>query len=342
MPTPRTARYLGVARAYAARASCVVGILLTVTSTGFAQDQQGSKQQARVERLRQYVFDLADDSMMGRVVGEPGYMRAAMYVAETLREIGVLPAFYASGESVEGYFHEFDVELERNDNRLVRTYNVVGIVAGHDVTKANEYLVVGAHLDHIGWPDSTQIYNGASDNATGVATVLEVATRLAANPAQQSVMFVFFGAEEVGKKGSLAFVDLMDDAEADLRANVNVDDVGHLERLDDGRSIIGVLHGNLDCPALIDKALTAGSSLGLAVTDIDRKKSFTRSDHYSFFAGGLPVVFLTSGFAYDEYHQPTDVPSSLDYDQLARVTELAYLIVRSVTRNSASCATLER
>ncbi len=314
-------------------------LLLTLGSPAFGQTASSPGAAARIE---QYVYDLADDSMMGRVTGTPAYFKAATYVAETLRAVGVQPAFYDAGSSVEGYFHEFDAHAESLGGESVRTYNVVGILEGTDPSRRNEYVVVGAHVDHISWPDKTQIYNGASDNASGVATVLEVARRFAAGRPPQSMLFTFFSAEEVGKLGSLAFVDLMSEAEADLLAYINIDDVGHLETESTGRPMIGLLHGNLKCPVLIETALEIGATVNLAVTDIDRKKSFTRSDHYSFFAAGLPVLFFTSGFEYDEYHQPTDVPNTLDYQQLARVAELVNGVVWAITANEADCAVLGR
>ncbi len=314
-------------------------LLLTLGSPAFGQTASPPGAAARIE---QYVYDLADDSMMGRVTGTPAYLKAAAYVAETLRAVGVQPAFYDAGSSVEGYFHEFDAHAESLGGESVRTYNVVGVLEGTDPSRRNEYVVVGAHVDHISWPDKTQIYNGASDNASGVATVLEVARRFAADRPPQSMLFTLFSAEEVGKLGSLAFVDLMSEAEADLLAYINIDDVGHLETESTGRPIIGLLHGNLKCPVLIETALEIGATVDLAVTDIDRKKSFTRSDHYSFFAAGLPVLFFTSGFEYDEYHQPTDVPNTLDYQQLARVAELVNGVVWAITANEADCTVLGR
>jgi Zn-dependent M28 family amino/carboxypeptidase len=314
-------------------------LLLTLVPPAYAQT---ASEPATAARIEQYVYDLADDSMMGRVTGTPAYLKAAAYVAETLRAMGVQPAFYDAGSSVDGYFHEFDAHAPRLGAESVRTYNVVGILEGTDPARRDEYVVVGAHVDHISWPDETQIYNGASDNASGVAIVLDAARRFAADRPPQSMLFTFFGAEEVGKLGSLAFVDLMSEAEADLLAYINVDDVGHLETESTGRPIIGLLHGNLRCPALIETALEIGATIDLAVTDIDRKKSFARSDHYSFFAAGLPVLFFTSGFEYDEYHQPTDLSNTLDYQQLARVAELVNGVVWAVTENAAGCAVLQR
>lgn len=292
--------------------------------------------------------------MLGRVIGQDGYLKAATYVASRLREAGVAPAFYEAGASLDGYFHEFDIEMEsiREPARssitptgpgTVRTYNVVGIVPGADAERRREIILVGAHLDHVGWPDGQEIYNGASDNASGVATVLEVAARVAANPAPQTVLFAFYGAEEVGLKGSQAFAELMlDGAEADIRAKVNVDDIGHLGTGSAGRPRIGVLHGGLDCPDLIDRVRGIGDDVGLAVTDVDRKNSFPRSDHYSFFRAGMPVLFVTSGETYDQYHQPSDIASTLDYAQLARVSDLLNGIVHAVTENEASCSVLRR
>ena len=318
-----------------------ITLLLSLSSPAFAQRGDVSLS-APAARIQQYVYDLADDSMMGRVTGTREHVKAAKYVAQSLRTMGIRPAFYDAGAAADGYFHEFHVEADRLGDGPVRTFNVVGIVDGADPARRHEYVVVGAHLDHVGWPDESQVYNGASDNASGVATVLEVAGKFAADPPPQSILFAFYSGEELGKLGSLAFVELMDDADATLLVNVNVDDVGHLEREPSGAPIIGLLHGNLNCPRLIDTALEIGQALDLAVTDLDRKKSFTRSDHFSFFAAGLPVLFFTSGFEYEEYHQPTDVPSTLDYSQLARVAELADGVVRAVANNSASCTALSR
>ena len=325
-------------------------LLLTLGSPAYGQTGAPSGAAARIE---QHVYDLADDSMMGRVLGNPGYIKAARYVATVLRNAGVGPAFYEAGASLDGYFHEFDIDVETirepargtiapSGRGTVRTYNVVGIVPGSDRNRREELIVVGAHLDHVGWPNQREIYNGASDNASGVAAVLEVARRVAHDPAPQSVLFVFFGAEEVGKLGSLAFVGLMNNADADVRAYINVDDVGHLGRGSNGRPLVTILHGKFACPAMIASARAIGDELDFDVSDIDRKGSFTRSDHFSFFQAGIPVLFFTSGNEYDEYHQPTDIPALLDYELLGGVADLVSGVVRAVTENAAGCAVLQR
>lgn len=290
-----------------------------------------------VDRLRTHVFRLADDSMMGRVIGSAEYAEAAQYVAEQLQAAGVAPAFNETGGSAGGFFHTFETRAPWLRSGRITSYNVAGIIPGSDPTKRGQVVVLGAHLDHVAWPDPRSIYNGASDNASGVAVVLEVARLLALDPPSRLVLVVFFGGEEVGLVGSQAFVRLVSGDAIALNAIVNVDDVGHLANDPIGRPRVAVLSGGFQCVELIDRVRQIGDRVGVGVTDVDANDVFERSDHYSFVSAGIPALFVTSGQFYPEFHEPSDDPDRLDYDRLKQVTDLVYATVRAIAENAADC-----
>jgi len=179
------------------RALCVCTYLL-VGPTGASSQasvQLRGGELPSVEQLRSHVFNLADDSMMGRMAGSAGYDKAARYTVAALSRLGVDPAFQEAGPVVSGYSHQFWFSLEAGGARNLRSYNVVGIVPGTDPELRAQSVVVSAHLDHVGTHDNL-VYNGASDNASGVAVVLEVARLIAERPLPRSVLFAFFGADQ--------------------------------------------------------------------------------------------------------------------------------------------------
>ena len=135
---------------------------------------------APAESIMRHVYVLADDSMRGRGTPSVGYDKAARYVAELFRQHGIVPIPGHDESGIERYFHPFKFEVPVPDGRLLgmESYNVVGLVQGADPELASQQVVVGAHLDHEGVVDG-QIFNGASDNASGVAVMLEVARLIA-------------------------------------------------------------------------------------------------------------------------------------------------------------------
>jgi hypothetical protein len=213
------------------------------------------------------------------------------------------------------------------------TANVVAAIPGSDPALAGSCVVVGAHYDHLGFggdaslaPDRLgTIHPGADDNASGVAALLAIARELAAaGPARRTVVLAAFGAEELGILGSAFLVRHMPPGcrVDSLQLMVNLDMVG--------RATGGKLY--------VDGAATA-RGLRERVTGLAARAprlplslafggdGYGPSDHASFRARGVPVVFLFTG-AHADYHRPTDTPEKLDYDRLADVARLAYRIVR--------------
>jgi hypothetical protein len=249
-------------------------------------------------RLLAHVRTLAADSFEGRRTGTPGGMKARSYVRSALQATGVQPV----GASLE---HPFS--FPGRDSALIHGSNIVGMIRG--TRHAGRYIVVTAHYDHVGIGrpvDGDTIYNGADDNASGTASVIELARYFAAHPPENSMLFVGFDAEEIGLRGARAFVADPPVPRDSIIMNVNMDMVS--------RNPAGELYavGTYAYPALkpyIDRAAATGrvklltGHEGPAATGSDNWT--TSSDHGPFNAQKIPFLY----FGVEDhpgYHKPSD------------------------------------
>lgn len=215
------------------------------------------------------------------------------------------------------------------------THNWFAMIEGADPLLKNEYVVVGAHYDHLGMggpgsssrrPDTLAVHNGADDNASGVSVLLEIAGKLKKNQDQlkRSVLLVAFGAEEMGLLGSKYFVNHPPVPLEKMEAMINLDMVG---RLDTIRGIqIGGSGTSLEGDSLIRH------------TNQDTKFKLTMnregngpSDHASFYGRNIPVFFITTG-AHADYHTPDDDLDRINFTGMEAVAAFAYRLVLSVNQ----------
>jgi Tol biopolymer transport system component len=208
-----------------------------------------------------------------------------------------------------------------------RTDNVLALVRGRE--KPDEIVMLSAHYDHLGYggPASLSdggpaIHNGADDNASGTAGILEIARRLAAAPPKRSVLVCAWTAEEDGLKGSEHWADHPTVDLARLVGVVNLDMIGRLG--DDGVALDGVARG-AGFPELIKEA---NAPLGLKIGMTAGAMS-GRSDHATFLNRGIPALHLFTG-AHADYHKPSDDSHLLNADGMAKVTALAENLVRAI------------
>lgn len=208
------------------------------------------------------------------------------------------------------------------------TANVAGVLPGDGST--DKIVVVGAHMDHLGLgtshslaPGERAVHNGADDNASGVAVMLETCEALATVPVHErpyDLMCVAFGAEEMGLLGSKHFVETLDPAvRGRIVAMLNFDMVGRLT--EDGVIVAGVGTSSV-WPDLIDE--TRG--------DLRVKSSedgYGPSDHGSFYEQKIPVLHFFTG-PHEDYHKPSDDIEKIDFEGAAGVGTMAYRIVRSL------------
>jgi len=212
------------------------------------------------------------------------------------------------------------------------THNVLAILPGADSEVEGEVILLGAHHDHLGWggphsgsrrPDTTAIHNGADDNASGVAAVLEIAEKIAARdyPLRRSVLVALFAAEERGLLGSRHFAE---NGPVDLhriKSMVNIDMVGRLDP--DNRTVM--VGGTGTSPIFADLIEKQIRSDRFVVSM--SPEGYGPSDHASFYARDIPVLFFTTG-AHEDYHTPTDDAERIDLESEKAIADaIAELIV---------------
>ena len=232
----------------------------------------------------------------------------------------------------------------KNRLRPLQSRNVIAKLAGSDSTLRDEYIVYTAHWDHLG-RDSTaqgdQIFNGALDNASGVAQMLEIAEAFTQMPEapKRSILFLAVTAEEKGLLGAKFYAENPLYPLDKTLANFNIDGVNQWGRTSDV-TVIGMGNSTLD-DALRDAAIAAGRTLS---PDPDTDKGyFYRSDHFEFAKQGVPALYIDSGVEYigkpaeysqqkrdeyvnNDYHKPSDEVKA-DWD-LAGAVEDARLLVQ--------------
>ena len=280
-------------------------MLLLVGSITFAQTQQ--------ERLTRHVYTLAGDSLRGRAAGSEDAAKAAAYIVSQFEEIGIQPYFE------EGWYQPFE--------KYGTTYkNVVGIIPGNDPVLKDEYIIIGAHYDHLGVRDD-KIYNGADDNASGTATIIEMARILKSQQSnlKRSVIVAAFDAEEIGLWGSNHLAKNLDLSKVKLM--MSIDMVGWLEK---GKTL------RLEGAATIKdgKRLLCEEAEKMHL-DI-KPKNFetsilTATDTQGFAKKGVATLAVTTGLK-SPYHKPEDDAELIDYKGLDKVTNyMADVTMRCAT-----------
>lgn len=206
----------------------------------------------------------------------------------------------------------------------VQVDNVVGLVAGSDPKLAGEYVVVGAHYDHIGVDARGRIGYGADDNASGSAALIEIAEALAAAPPRRSVILCAFAGEELGLLGSKAFCARPPVPREQIVAMVNMDMIGRGSASE--VAVLGVVQ-NPTLAKLLDRARALHPTGVREIVMRQGEELFQRSDHYSFHQLGIPVLFFFEGLPIEknaDYHTWRDTLDLLDLEKMLRTTRLTF------------------
>ncbi len=197
--------------------------------------------------------------------------------------------------------------------------NVVATVTGSDPILRAEHIVVGAHMDHMGFTTDAAgkeiVKPGSDDNASGCAGVLEIARQTAAKPPRRSVTFILFGGEEAGLLGSAHWVKQPTVPLAQVKGMVNLDCIG---RFEPSKAALGLTGLGWHPDALAQARKQAPGSLKVA-TDRGSTPFAYMSDHASFAAAKIPAVFFFTGI-HTDLHQPTDTADKLNLEAMGDIT----------------------
>jgi aminopeptidase YwaD len=239
---------------------------------------------------------------------------------DTIRKSHVPHSF-----AIEGSSATLQTEITRVTSQ---TSNIVAYLEGNDPTLKDEVLVLGAHMDHLGKggpgsgsmvPDTIAIHNGADDNASGTAALLELAEAFAAHQQQlkRTVIFVFFSGEELGTLGSGYYVSQPFFPLKQTVAMLNMDMVG---RLRDRSLTIGGSGTSASWGSILARE-NADSTFALTLNP----DGFGPSDHASFYGKDIPVLFFFTG-VHDDYHKPTDDWDKINYPGEEQIAKFVYRI----------------
>ncbi len=218
-------------------------------------------------------------------------------------------------------------------HETVSTRNVVMMLSGEDEILKNEYLIIGAHFDHLGMGgpgsssravDTLAVHYGADDNASGVGAMLEIAEEFATTPGShpRSIICIAFSAEEKGLLGSKHFVEnpLIDLSK--VNAMINLDMLG---RLQETNTIQIAGAGTAEGLKALLNSLNDTTILKLAISD----EGYGPSDHSSFYGKNIPVLFFSTG-AHLDYHTPDDTYDRINYSGMVRVSDFIFGIGQSL------------
>ncbi|MFT3739387.1 MAG: M28 family peptidase [Breznakibacter sp.] len=277
-------------------------------------------------QLKQHVGILASDSLEGRGLGTEGKDKAKRYIVSQFKDAGIQPFG-------NDYPQPFSVRMEL---AWIKGNNIVGMVKGSDPVLSNEYILIGAHYDHLGYEvdgkDKT-IYPGADDNASGVASIIEIGRYFAQNPqlAKRSLLVVAFDGEESGLLGSQHFVSDTLMPISHIKAMFSFDMVGMLEDYQ-GLDLLGM--------ATIRNGKTMAE--GLAVHNEIVLKSVNgriahNTDTSPFGNIGIPAVHVFTG-TLSPYHQPGDKSDLLDYDGMLKINVFMSEVIAGLLQDESLAA----
>ena len=273
-------------------------------------------------RMEENVRHIVAEGYNGRKAGTVDEKAVAEYLYGQLEKMGVAMLTPLEGDD---FFMVQGADT-------IHSRNVVGVIEGYDPQLKNEYVVIGAHYDHIGTgmtvqdgAGQVQVYPGADDNASGVAALLEVAREISLQHFmfRRSVIIAFFGGNELGTAGSWYFLNRSFPQVENIVAMINLDMVGRSGR--ENRMQVFVAGANRELVGLNRQLSGRALSLAPEYTPID----YVASDHRNFYEKGIPSVLFTTGMHRD-YHTMRDTPDKLDYPQMGRLVEYVYAMAQTI------------
>jgi len=264
-------------------------------------------------QLMTHLSFLTDDRLKGRGLGTPELDEAAAYIARMFKIFGLKP-----GADDGAYFQEWTDDNVGKDKKAALLKNVIGVIPGTDPVLKDEWVVIGAHYDHLGlgWPDvhagdQGKIHNGADDNASGVACLIELARILGKKykPAH-TLAFIAFTGEEAGLRGSKYFMS----KKPQIASMVNLDSVGRLDK----RKLTVLGAGTArEWPFIV---MGVGYTVGLEANAVSNSPQ--TGDQVSFWEAGVPAIHIFAGMHLD-YHRPTDDIEKIDIAGMVKIVEFA-------------------
>ncbi len=281
-------------------------------------------------KIKEDVSFLADDKLEGRQTGTPGELKAAEYIQNRFKDLGL------TGKGTNGFYQDFTFKPKTNPHEEVKfTENADGTITGRNVigfldNKAENTVVIGAHFDHLGYGGDGSLYrdsikaihNGADDNASGVAVMLNLISKLKEKNTNNNYLFMAFSGEEMGLLGSNYFVKNPTIDTKAVSYMINMDMVGRLKD-----SALAV-YGTGTSPIFKQVLKSHNDNFKL----IQKESGVGPSDHTSFYLGDMPVLHFFTG-QHGDYHKPSDDTETLNYEGMELVSNYIFNIISDLNDN---------
>lgn len=289
--------------------TCVI-TCVAITNPGLAADNaylNAALNSITSADMQRHVEVLANDTFEGREAGSRGGRAAGVYLGREFRRLGL-----DGGSTDGGYYQSFGAQYR----------NLLGVVEGSDPQLKSEFIVVSAHYDHVGYGTYQNsygptgfIHNGADDNASGTAGILEVVEAIMQleNHPRRSILFALWDGEEKGLLGSKHWLAKPTIPLDQVRLMINMDMIGRLRN--DRLEVSGTRSGS----GLRQLVAMHNRRTGLML-DFTWKVD-DNSDHYPFFERGIPIIMLHTGL-HPQYHRPSDDANLINSEGMQRIGRL--------------------
>ena len=282
-------------------------------------------------RIKEDVTFLASDALEGRQTGTDGEKKAANYIANRFKELGL------EAKGTEGYLQPFTFKPKTNPHDEVKfDVNGDGTITGNNVigfvdNKAENTITIGAHFDHLGFGGEGSLYrdsikavhNGADDNASGVSVLLNLAAKLKEKNTNNNYLFMAFSGEEMGLLGSNYFVKNPTIETKKVSYMINMDIVGRMKK----DSTLAV-YGTGTSPIFKQVLKSHNDNFKL----IQQESGVGPSDHTSFYLADIPVLHFFTG-QHEDYHKPGDDSEKLNYDGMYLISDYIFNIITDLDDN---------
>lgn len=282
-------------------------------------------------RIKEDVAFLASDALEGRQTGTEGEKKAAKYISERFSELGLLE------KGTTNYLQPFTFKPKTNPHDEVKfDVNGDGTITGNNVigyldNQAENTIIIGAHYDHLGFGGEGSLYrdsikaihNGADDNASGVAILLNLAAKLKDKNTNNNYLFMAFSGEEMGLLGSNYFVKNPTIDTKKVSYMINMDMVGRMKK----DSTLAV-YGTGTSPIFKQVLKSHNDNFKL----VQQESGVGPSDHTSFYLADMPVLHFFTG-QHEDYHKPGDDSEKLNYEGMYLISDYIYAIISDLDDN---------
>ena len=287
-------------------------------------------------KLKEAIYSFASDEMEGRATGTKGQKKAAEFLKNKYKELGI-----PSPEGIDYYQH-----IPKSYLRGVNegSENVLAYIEGE--TLPNEIVVISAHYDHLGMDKEGGVFNGADDDASGTMGILQMAEAFAkakqeGEGPKRSILFLHFTGEEIGLYGSRYYAENPIYALENTVVDLNVDMIG---RIDDKHKedpnyiyLIGSDRLSVELHNLSEEVNKKYSNFNFDYTYNDKNdpnRFYYRSDHYNFAKYNVPIIFYFNG-VHDDYHKTSDTADKIEYELLTKRCQLIFYTAWEIANRSS-------